>query len=184
MPGDYSDNEVRSMTPEDLYAAASRGWIKPVTDPADLPVPVRESVTPAGDVWSKRKSSGDVFVCPSGQTCRLRQVTPDALMSVGILDKVTRLEGLAAKLVHEAEGHPPVEEGVPSREDFAELLSVINSIVPIAVAEPKVLPDPAPGEAEMDGALYASDIDLEDRLAIMEEALKGIRALDRFRPAR
>jgi hypothetical protein len=96
---------------------------------------------------------------------------------------VNPLEVLAQKLVSESQGLPPEKATTPTREDLAELLGVINRVVPLAVAEPTVLPDPAEGEEYDPQALYASDIDLDDRMAIMAEALKGIRALDRFRHA-
>lgn len=183
MPGAYNEKDLLAMSPEEIAAAAARGWNKPAADPADArPETTDRTPQPSGDVWKRRKSGADVFTCPSGQTCRLRSITPDKLLLTGILDRVNSLETLAAKLAHDAQGNPPVKETMPTREEFAELLSVINKVVPLAVAEPTVLPDPAPGEEE-DGVLYVSDIDLDDRMAIMAEALKGIRALDRFRNA-
>lgn len=186
MPGDYKDSDLLTMTPEEIAAAAGRGWSRP--KPEDRPeyagvlVAPRPAPTPRGDVWQRQKAgSDDIFTCPSGQTCRLRPLSPDRLMLEGILDNVNHLEVLSQKLASDAQGMPPEKQTMPSREDFAELLMVINKVVPLAVVEPKVHPDPAEGEPFEDGLLYASDIDLDDRMAIMAEALKGIRALERFR---
>lgn len=190
MPGDYKDSDLLSMTPEEIAAAAARGWSKPSAADAERPEyagvsvePKQLAPKPSGDVWARRKAGTDLFTCPSGQTCRLRPVTPDKLMLAGVLDNVNHLEALAAKLVSKAEGEPPTPDSVPTRKDFAELLNLVNKVIPLAVAEPVVLDDPAPGEDFVQGALYASDIDLDDRLAIMSEVLKGIRQMDRFRNA-
>lgn len=194
MPGQYTDQEVARMTPDQLLEAANRGWLKP-TDPADAPVrpeyagvPVPQAPQPSGDVWARRKrgGGGDVFTCPSGQTCRIQRLTPEGLLVAGILDDISSLEDLAQSLVDKAEGVPPEKQSLsdlPDREDLARLLKVVNAIVPLALVEPKVLPDPAPGVAMEDGVLYASDIDLADRMAIMQESLKGIQNLARFRNA-
>jgi hypothetical protein len=52
----------------------------------------------------------------------------------------------------------------------------------MAVAEPRVYPDdyahPVP-----ENAVMVSDIDLMDRVAILNEALKSLKDLDNFRPA-
>lgn len=185
MPGDYTDSELLKMSPEEVAAAAARGWSRPaaasVEEQAKVDLQPRTAPEPRGDVWASKKSGSTLFTCPSGQTCRLRPLTPDRLMLEGILDNVNHLEMLAEKLVQEGQGLPPEKAATPTRQDFAELLSVINRVVPLAVAEPVVLPDPVEGEKHQDGVIYASDIDLDDRMAIMAEALKGIRALDRFR---
>lgn len=200
MPGDYTDVEVASMSPDDLFKAANAGWLKPVAvapvvrpeyagekitpkmpDPADFPVSP-ESPQPSGDVWKRRKSGQEIFTCPSGQTCRIRRVLPEQLMMTGILDKVTRLEGLAAVLVAQAEGAPPEkQQTMPTREELGDLLETVNAIIPLAVVEPVVLPDPPEGETPDADKLYASDIELGDRMAIMEYALRGVKSMDRFR---
>lgn len=140
----------------------------------------RPAPQPSKNVWGSKRPKP--FVCPSGQTCLLRRLEPERLMEAGLLDRVTRLEGLANELVQTAEGQPPSKRGLPSTEDFQKLLEVINLIVPLAVVEPKLY---AEDDSEApEGAIYVTDVDLEDRMAIMEEALKGLRALDRFRHPR
>lgn len=185
MPGEYSDEDLLNMTPKEIAAAVERGWKKPVADRpeyAGVPVPrPQPKPEPRGDVWMSQIVGSDIFTCPSGQTCRLRPLEPDQLLIAGILDKVTRLEGLAQVLVNQAEGMPPEKQRLPSREEFAELLEVINLVVPLTVVEPTVLPDPKPGEEYDPKGLYVSRINLADRLAIMNKALEGVKALDNFR---
>lgn len=179
--GDYTAAEIAAMSAAEIEAAQDRDFRKPSKEepqPASPPLP-------AEDVWAIRKRQrGNEFVAPSGQRCLLRKVGPETLLEAGILDQVTRLEGLADELVKSAEGAPPTAKRVPTREEFGELLHVINTIVPLAVEQPRIYADGAFNERpddEPEDVIYVSDIDLADRVAIMEEALKGIRALDRFR---
>lgn len=209
--GDYTGAEVAAMDSDTFKAAQMRGFTReaqPVTPdsvaaayasarsdlqehvtgrPAAAGVPVGSSVPvrsaqPSATVWASKKAAGEDFVCPSGQTCKLRTLSPESLLTEGILDRVTRLEGLADSLVTTAEGQPPAKPKLPSEEDFKLLLETINLVIPLAVAEPTVYKDDDP-DAPADG-IRVSDIELTDRMAILEKSLSGVRALDAFRNAR
>ena len=213
MIGEYTSAEIAAMQPDEFNAAKDRGFKRPVTAedvaaayaaarelpehvtgrPAAAGIAVGSSVTlpapqpvvPSRSAWAQAKASrGKDFTTPSGQVCKMQPLRPEMLLAEGILDKVTRLEGLADELVKRAEGTPPEKQKMPSKEDFQELLDLVNTVVPLAVVEPKVyrddeeLPPDAPGDI-----IRVSDIDLEDRMAILNEALSGIKAFDNFRPA-
>lgn len=193
MVGDYTAEEVMAMSPLELSNASTAGFRKPaVASPLSAQlqaagvnlgssVPERTAQEPdAGNVWAKRRAGDRVFTCPSGQKCRLRPVQLEALMMEGILDQVTRLEGLAQELVARAQGLPPEKQEMPSREDFGQLLKVVNAIVPLAVADPEVFPEDFKGEIPPGGVTVA-DIDIMDRIAILNEALSGLQKLDNFR---
>jgi hypothetical protein len=211
--GDYTAAEVAAMSPDQFLAAQADGFRKmPREEDGSLQQPVtqadvaalyasarnelQEHVTgrpvaaappapqPSGNVWASQMTSGEDFVCPSGQTCRLRKVSPEALLRAGILDRVTRLDGLAAQLVATAEGQPPTKAQMPSTEDLELLLSTINLVVPMALIEPQVWADDAEVPDGVETVIRVSDIDLEDRMAIMEKALGSLRGLDSFRNAR
>jgi hypothetical protein len=201
MIGDYTRGELAALSREDFEAASAREFAKPVTQEAvaalyaegrslpehltgrrveDVRVNLGSSVPkpqPGANVWASNKMAAYDFTCPSGQTCRLRKLQPEELLEGGILDQITRLEGIAADLVNTAEGQPPTPSKMPSHADFQMVLDVLNTVVPLAVVEPKVYPDADAPE----GSIRVSDIDLADRMAIMEESLKSLRALDRFR---
>jgi len=204
MPGDYTDAEVQSMSTTELVEARVRGWVKPENESSEFSdfrgaaaaaaaqtmnttpthINLGNSVPrPEGhaDVWKSQavQSDGYDFVCPSGQKCKMRKLQPERLLETGLLDKITRLEGLAEGLVQAAEGAPPQKEKMPSREDIAMLIDTVNLLLPMAVVEPKVYANDDDNAPE--GAIRVSDVDIVDRVAIMEEALKGIRALDAFR---
>jgi hypothetical protein len=202
--GDYTEEEIRSMSVGELSRAQENGFSKQtvtrlrpeevrlIASPgADAQVNVQSSVPervtqpPVDDsdgrnVWKRKKSGGDDFTCPSGQKCRLRPLQLEKLMMEGILDQVTRLEGLAQAFINRAEGLPPEQQKMPSREEFADLLGLINKIIPMAVAEPHVYPDDYTDPVPED-AISVSDIDLMDRVAILDEALGGLKAMDNFR---
>lgn len=207
MPGDYTDEEISAMSTTELVEARVRNWVKQPTTRlrpeevrliaspgADAKVNVQSSVParvtqpPVDDsdgrnVWRRKKSGGDDFTCPSGQKCKLRPLQLENLMMEGILDQVTRLEGLAQVLINQAEGLPPEKQKMPSREEFADLLGLINKIIPMAVAEPRVYPDDYTGPVP-EGAIMVSDIDLMDRVAILNESLGGLKKMDNFRNSR
>ena len=205
MPGDrYTQDELRDMSREDFERAAANNFDRRSTETARTTeseaefsigasvmsaTPVQINLgsaapkpEPRADVWtSKKKDKSYGFTCPSGQTCRLRPLEPQALLEKGLLDQITRLEGLAASLVDKAEGNPPAAKRMPTREELASVLEVLNLVVPLAVAEPVVLEIPEAGQDRHPDGIYADDIDLEDRMAILEESLKGLKSLDRFR---
>lgn len=177
MVGDYTFAELSSMTKAALDAAQMNGFRRAAA----------EAVNPVGNdnVWATAlESRTHEFVTPSGQKCKLREISPESLLESGILDRVTRLEGLAAELAEKAEGAPPTsKKKLPSREDLALLIDTVNLLVPLAVAEPAVYPDVKPDETAEPGRIYVSMIALDDRIAIMEESMKGLKALDAFRNA-
>jgi hypothetical protein len=182
MPGDYTHEELATMSGLELVAAQKRGFKKPDDEPQNLGSAAPLPPQPRENVWAGNRDSRTLedFVVPSGQKCRLRKVTPEMLLPLGILDRITRLEGLAEALVAKAEGQPPAtEEGSLNPENFKLLMETLNLLVPVAVETPTVWADDAE-DAPAD-AIRVSHIDLMDRVAIMEHSLRGIRAMDRFR---
>jgi hypothetical protein len=202
MPGDYTDEEIGAMSTTELVEARVRNWTKPLVAapgaperpaaagvklPSSAPDPLKQALAaaqqpPASEnVWKSRRS-GSVFVVPSGQKCLLRELQVEQLLLEGILDQVTRLDGLAQELVNLAQGLPPEKQKMPSKEDFATLLNLVNKVNLMAVVEPHVHADDSMDFVPQD-SVAISDIDLMDRIAILEHALKGVKGLDNFRNA-
>jgi hypothetical protein len=180
----YTQLELQAMTLEEFNAARTAGFYRPehrAVEESSVP----PAVQPSANVWASRAGStkGRDFVCPSGQTCKMRPLEPQQLLQAGMLDKVSRLEGLADTLVKDAEGVPPEKQQIPSREDLALLLETIDQLVLLAVVEPKLYSDDLPDADVPSGGIRIGDVDLVDRMAIMEESMKGVKALDRFRHA-
>jgi hypothetical protein len=191
MIGDYTRDEISAMSAMELVRAQQAGFIRPpiVVPAAGFPsmghavveLPPDDAPEPSDNVWGNRAKDEQDFVAPSGQKCRLKRLKPEDLLPLGILDKITRLEGLANDLVARAEGQPPEKQTMPSEEDLKTLLETVNLLMPIAIMQPKVYADDDP--AAPVGSIRVSDIDLMDRISIMEHSLRKIRGLDRFRHA-
>jgi hypothetical protein len=122
------------------------------------------------------------FKVPSGQLCRMRKIQPEELVGAGIIDQLTRLPGLVQGEIDKAEGARPADV-MPSSSDIGELLSVLNKLLPLVVIKPTVLPNPEKGEPRVPGAVYVADIELADRIAIMERVTGGVQKFDAFRDA-
>jgi hypothetical protein len=121
------------------------------------------------------------FVVPSGLTCRLKKVQVEDLVAAGIIDKITRLPGLAQQQIDKAEGKPPAPDRMPTTQEMEQLTTVLNTMIPLVVARPVITPLPESGEEKVVGFIYPDSIDLADRVAIMERVLTGVRNLDKFR---
>ena len=182
MPGDYTEEDIRAMSTVEFQAAKARNWKR--NDDESQKAPPAAPTSPPGEYgasWGGGGAGEYDFVTPSGERCRMRSLEIEKLLEAGILDQVSRLEGLADSLIQSAEGAPPTAKRIPSREEFGELLTVINALSQLAVVKPPVVADDA--SEVPPGAVRVSWISLEDRSAIMERALRDLRALDRFRNA-
>lgn len=182
MPGDYTDEEVQNLSTAEFTAAKARRWKKPEST---THINLGTSVPPSGvygSSWGSGPANTFDFICPSGERCLMRPIPIEALLEEGILDEVSRLEGLADALIKQSEGEPPTATRLPSREEFGELLKVINTVTRLAVVKPHVhaddTTDPVP-----EGSIAVSQIGLGDRTAIMERSLSDLRKLDKFRYA-
>lgn len=186
----YSTAELAAMSTEDLRLAQANGFVKSATEAAKTqgleanfstatpaqPSPPQDPYAPTA--WGSRFYD---FTTPSGQTCQLRKLDPGELIKTGLLDKITRLPALADEEIRKAEGAPPVKRvAMPSTQDMQALVEVVDQLLPMVVVQPKVWPD-EDGQPRIEGRVYVSDVELGDRIAIMNRATTGVAALDNFR---
>jgi len=194
MPGDYEIDEIESMDVGELAAAKARGWKRsafkePERGEINLGSALKKpepdlDEAPDPNSWAKNRDAaeaGEEFTAPSGQKCLLRRLEPEELVRLGILDRITRLEGLAQTLVDKSEGQPPTAADLPNREDMELLLETVDLLMPHAVAVPKVYAND--DEEAPPGAIRVRHIDLMDRVAIMERSIRKLKMMDRFRNA-
>lgn len=181
----YTTKELLEMTPEEMAVAQANGYAKPLTaeDYRNPTHPTTPQEPYAVTAWGSQLYD---FVVPSGQRCQMRKLRPEELVGTDILDKITRLPAFADEQIQKAEGQPPKPPTMPSKQDMQALLEVLDELIPLVVVQPKVLADPKPdatGEvaAKHPGTIYVSDIELDDRVAIMERAVQGVKKLDNFR---
>jgi hypothetical protein len=154
-------------------AARSTQYNIPTVKPAEEPD--RYSVTS----WGETEFD---FRTPSGQLCRLKKLDLAELAAAGVLDRVSRLPGIAGALVAQSEGQPPAKE--PEKIDADTIKTVVdmtNVIVPMVVVAPKIEPLPEEGEERFKGLIYVDSIEITDRVAIMNRVLGGLAKLDSFR---
>lgn len=138
----------------------------------------QETVTPK-QVWGA--STEYDWTAPSGQQARLRRLKPEQLVEAGLLNKLNSLSVTVDGIVRQSEGQPP--QKALSTEDISTitgLLDLMQVLVPMIVVEPQVLPDPRE-EPREEGKLYVSDIDLVDRIALMNESVEALAKLNNFR---
>lgn len=142
----------------------------------------------------------------------MRRLGPEDMLELGVLENIDSLTTIVqtehvgpamggpaerAKLVAAAvasfdtstpEGQKAVLELMKDKKKWTTMLSFINTITAAAVVEPNVfpVPDKSKGHApRVDGMLYIDEVDLADRLSIMQEALAGmvgqVQAMEPFR---
>lgn len=125
------------------------------------------------------------FRVPSGQLCRMKKLRPEELVGTDLLNRMARLPGLVEEQVRQAEGKPPVP-AVPEKEDLLAVIEVLDELLPRVVVKPVLHSVPKADEtgavpARVPGRIYTDDIELADRVAIMERATAGVTKLDNFR---
>lgn len=175
----YTTTELAGMTTEELRAAQANGFVRPdratVVDVPLPPSPAQDANPYAVTSWG---SSLYDFTVPSGQMCQMRKIRPEEMIGTGLLDKISRLPGFAQELITKAEGQPPAKP-LSQEEQMALVIEVVDELVPQVVVQPRVYPDDT--EDAPEGAVFVRDIELADRIAIMERALGGVRKMDNFR---
>lgn len=176
MPGEFTTEQLTEM-----LAKAKAEAERPA---APVAAPATGEDRYAATVWGQNEYD---FTTPSGQTCRMRKLPVEELLRAGILDRVTRLPGIAQEQIDLAEGLPPVDvPEMPDEETVAVVIELVDVLLPLAVIMPKVHSVPKPDESgevkgREPGRIYTDMIELVDRIAIMERAIGGLKTLDAFR---
>lgn len=177
--------ELKSQLFEAEVAAKQAALVAAQTNlPGSAPAPAQAEVPSdpyAPKVWLSNTFD---FLTPSGQLCQLKKVDVAQLAEKGILDKLTRLPGIAAAQVAKAEGAPPekaVDPELPDTETIKAVLEAVNVLVPLVVVQPHVWELPAEGEPRVPERIYVDSIEIGDRIAIMHRVLGGLQDLDKFR---
>lgn len=139
-------------------------------------------ITPASQ-WKSSKSHGvaqTTLKVPSGNTCLVRMISPEDFLSSGDIPDV--LAPIVNDAIRESSGKPPssVAKDVIDASSIAEMMAMVDGVILMAVIEPVVSKAPIEGERDEE-LLYVDQIDLEDKMFIMQFVLGGTRDLERFR---
>jgi len=130
--------------------------------------------------------------------CRARRLGVQGLIKLGILDSMDTLTALVATGITEISGKITAADAAKMAgvsEKMEEAIGLIDSIVMAAVVEPRVYPIPkpktvtdasgnevlVPAEPRDPELLYADDVDLDDKLFIMDWTIGGSADYRAFR---
>jgi len=116
-------------------------------------------------------------------TCTARRPGPQGLIKNGILDSLDSLSGIAGdSLLGDAESMKSTAESLRSNpKKLVEMLDVIDKVTVLCVCDPKVSLPPEAGEERDPEVLYVDDVDLDDKMFIMQWAMGGTSDLETFR---
>lgn len=139
--------------------------------------------------WGKNKGEFHELTVPSGQDCLVRRPGVEALIELGLLDKVDGLTGLVdQKHIKRVKGEKTVdvESLAKDKGSLLAVIKTVNEIVVHVVVEPELHPIPVAGE---DGTVpardldlvYVDDVDLNDKMFIFQYAIGGSSDLEPFR---
>lgn len=126
--------------------------------------------------------------------CRVKRPGAQGLIAAGVLDNFDALTALVqSELVapnETATGRRPTK-AAPKRSDVELLkdekenilsaLDMVDKVILYCVLAPKVYPAPPDGEDRDEDLTYVDDVDLEDKMFILQFVLGGTRDLESFR---
>jgi hypothetical protein len=200
----YSQKDLEAMSPEQFAEARAAGFVKPFAYPTTHRDAVEVSLpplspqaqdqrlgeviygpdyqAPSADKYAVTTWGSNLydFTTPSGQTCQLKKFRPEDLLGTSLLDRITRLPAFADEAIKKAEGTPPVK-ALPEAKQIEALIEVLNDLLPIVIAQPTVHATPKDPDERVEGQIYVDDIELADRIAIMNRAVQGVSKFDNFR---
>lgn len=146
-------------------------------------------------VWGKNKYQ-DLTV-PSGELCRVRRaVGPDVLVKLGIMDQLDSLSAIVSTdHVARVQGLPQLTdkqliEMATNSKAIDKFMGVMDRVVCHIVVEPRLtLPFTTiegedkwiPLDDRDPEVLYVDDVDLQDRMFLLNYALSGVKEWESFR---
>lgn len=120
--------------------------------------------------------------------CRVRRPGVQGLIAAGVLDSFDSLTGLVqSEHLDRVDGKNDRKKDTKEemallkdqKENIMKALALVDKVVLYCVVEPKLLPV-SDGERD-DEKLYVDDVDLDDRMFILQFALGGSSDLETFR---
>jgi hypothetical protein len=135
----------------------------------------------------KAKSDPFPLELPSGKTCLARPVGIEAFLKAGVIPNSLM------KVITKALGENPTAadtdltelmSGLSDNPDMLQdVFAMADNVTIYCVVEPMVNPLPTDGTPRNDDLLYVDEIDLEDKLFILNFGVGGSRDLEAFRIA-
>lgn len=152
----------------------------------------------------KGKKKGIDLTLPSGETCLVRRPGPQTLIAAGALDSFDSLTALVGAKLNEIDGKTDVSASAlksmaEQKDNIDAALGMVDKVVEFVVLEPKVfrpIRRDEHGQPALDSAgkeipltdsdrdankIYTDDVDLADRMFILQFSVGGSADLERFR---
>lgn len=154
------------------------------------------------NVWANNNVGFEFdFTVPSGQTCRLVRKPLETLILEGVIDDIDSLTAIVESqhVGPKSRGRKKPSDRKPSKSDeeasmaarglammkdenFAKSLEIMDKVLIAVVTQPKLSPNPAPGEEADPNKIYVRQVGLSDKTAIFSEVMGGVKSAETFRP--
>lgn len=133
-----------------------------------------EEPTPVSD-WKKPILPTPL---PSGRSMRLRNVTFQTFMRMGMIPN--SLLAVVQKSIDKGKS-PELSELVESPKQVEDMVALVDSVVIFVALEPRVYPAPASEEERDENILYVDEVEDEDKMFIFGVCTGGTRDVETFR---
>lgn len=176
---------------------------------AKQPKPKTKNIKSGAEVtsvsqWKKKAALAgpEPLELPSGNVCITQPIGIPQLLSKGLIpnplvatvmsalelqDDLAMDDSPAARAKAEAKQQEQLQlqmqDMVKDPEKIEAFFQMIDNITVACVVEPPVSPLPPNGDARNPELLYVDEVDFEDRMFIMSNAMSGVRDLESFRDA-
>lgn len=145
--------------------------------------PAKKASVSTAKGWKGKDKSllGQELELPSENVCKAKRISPLDLVASGKMPD--SLSQIVTQAINENKGLPPskLAEMTQDMEQLRGMVSFIDQVVLDCVIEPQVLPDPEEGEDIDPEALYVHQVDMTDKIFIMQWAIGGSPDLIQFR---
>ncbi len=139
-----------------------------------------EAVKHVVTTWDGRIHEQYDFEVPSGQTCRVRAITTEDAIALGVLDSVDMFTPELMGAVIEAENNSKETDddrnqkaldSLKDPEKRAKFFGLINKITVHAVVIPKIVPQTNDDGTLNAGEVFVGDIPFADKMAIFRKVM-------------
>lgn len=122
---------------------------------------------------------------PSGETCLVVRPGVQGLIGAGILDSLDTLTGLVQSELIDSKDPRNAQKAVKALaenpQDLLKAMDLVDKVVCYVVKAPEVLMPPADASERDAEALYADEVDLDDKMFIFQFVVGGTRDIEQFR---
>lgn len=158
---------------------------KKIRDAAEAVREAREAaqdleITEASE-WKKKATQGVKLQLPSGHVCLARNPGMEAFLDEGMVPN--SLMPIVTAAIKQGQGLDPEKTKELAEEPsmLGDIVMFANRVLCKSVIQPRVEMPPKEESERSDDVLYADEVDMEDRLFILQWAVGGTKDLERFR---